>query len=142
MSMQSAPSSFPVDRVDPETRSVLIVDDESDIREGLAELLEFEGYNVITATDGEQALCQLQDGLRPAVILLDLMMPGMNGWDFRAQQLKDVDLRNIPVVVITAASVTEAALKAQLGDIYLVRKPLMQDQLISIVRRHCGEAAH
>jgi CheY-like chemotaxis protein len=69
-------------------------------------------------------------------------MPGMNGWDFRTEQLKDVDLRDIPVVVVTAADVSEAALKAQLGDISLLRKPPVEDELISVVRRHSGESLH
>jgi CheY-like chemotaxis protein len=70
------------------------------------------------------------------------MMPGMNGWDFRTEQLKDIDLRDIPVVIVTAADVTEASLKAQLGDISLLRKPAAEDELISIVRRHCGQSFH
>jgi CheY-like chemotaxis protein len=127
---------------DLDAGSVLIVDDDVDILEALAELLESEGYAVTTVTDGQAALNRLRAGLRPSVILLDLMMPGMNGWDFRTEQLKDVDLRDIPVVVVTAATASEAALKAQLGDISLMRKPPMQDELIEIVRRHCGQTSH
>jgi CheY-like chemotaxis protein len=70
------------------------------------------------------------------------MMPGMNGWDFRAEQMKEVDLRDIPVVVITAANITDAALKAQLGDVSLLRKPPTQDELVGVVRRHCGKSFH
>jgi CheY-like chemotaxis protein len=121
---------------------VLIVDDDLDILDALTDLLESEGYSVTTVTDGRAAMSHLRRGLRPCMILLDLMMPGMNGWDFRAEQMKDADLRDIPVVVVTAASVSEAALKTQLGDIALLRKPLMQDELISMVRRHCGESFH
>jgi CheY-like chemotaxis protein len=127
---------------DVDAPSVLIVDDDLDILAALGELLESEGYQVTMVTDARAALSHLRDGLRPCVILLDLMMPGMNGWDFRTEQLKDIDLRDIPVVVVTAADVTEAALKAQLGEISLLRKPALEDQLISVVRRHCGESFH
>src|SRR5262245_40011816 len=119
--MRTALWSSASDGAATDTHSVLIVDDDLDILEGLAELLEFEGYVVSTAFDGQAALNHLRGGLRPSVILLDLMMPGMNGWDFRAEQMKDVDLRDIPVVVITAAAVSEEALRSQLGDISLVR---------------------
>jgi len=127
---------------DVDAQSVLIVDDDLDILEALAELLECEGYRVTTVTDGRAALSHLRGGLRPCVILLDLMMPGMNGWDFRNEQLNDAELKDIPVVIVTAATVTEAALKAQLGDISLLSKPPLDDELISIVRRHCGEPLH
>jgi len=127
---------------DVDAQSVLIVDDDLDILEALAELLECEGYRVTAVTDGRAALSHLRGGLRPCVILLDLMMPGMNGWDFRNEQLNDAELKDIPVVIVTAATVTEAALKAQLGDISLLSKPPLDDELISIVRRHCGEPLH
>jgi CheY-like chemotaxis protein len=141
--MHAAPRwSSPATTTDANAQSVLIVDDDLDILAALAELLESQGYAVTMVTDARAALSHLRDGLRPCVILLDLMMPGMNGWDFRTEQLKDVDLRDIPVVIVTAADVTEAALKAQLGDISLLRKPAAEDELISIVRRHCGESFH
>jgi CheY-like chemotaxis protein len=127
---------------DVEALTVLVVDDDPSILEGLADLLEFEGFDVVTAMDGQAALSQLRSGLRPAVILLDLMMPGMNGWDFRAEQVKDDELKDIAVVVMTAANVTEGALRAQLGDIELVRKPLSHDGLLRALRRGCGEAVH
>lgn len=132
----------PANETDLEAPTVLIVDDDVDILTGLGELLEDEGYQVTKVTDGEAALNHLRRGLRPCVILLDLMMPGMNGWDFRAEQMKEGDLRDIPVVVITAANITEATLKAQLGDVSLLRKPPTQDELVSVVRRHCGQSFH
>jgi CheY-like chemotaxis protein len=132
----------PATTTDVDAPSVLIVDDDLDILAAQAEMLESEGYEVTMVTDARAALSHLRDGLRPCVILLDLMMPGMNGWDFRTEQLKDIDLRDIPVVIVTAANVSEEALKAQLGDISLLRKPAMEDELISVVRRHCGESFH
>lgn len=118
---------------------VLVVDDDVDILQSVAELLVDEGYDVATASDGRAALTQMRRGLRPAVILLDLMMPGMNGWDFRAEQMQDDDLKDIPVIVITAVDTSDTALKAQLGDIGLVRKPPTAETLLSVVRQTCGE---
>src|ERR1700733_13792148 len=82
---------------------VLVVDDDHDIRGTLSQVLEDEGYSTAAASDGREALRLLRAGLRPCIIFLDLSMPGMDGWDFRADQMADPDLRTIPVVVITAA---------------------------------------
>ena len=106
---------------DPTT--ILIVDDDVALAEGLAELLEHEGYGVATARDGLAALDQLRRGLRPRVILLDLMMPRMNGWDFRREQIKDDDLKDIPVIVMSAGGFSAASVKADLGDLEFVPKP-------------------
>lgn len=126
--------------LDPLT--VLIVDDDNAVLDGLGELLESEGYSVSRATDGRDALRQLRTGLHPCVILLDLMMPGMDGWDFRQEQVRDPDLRDIPVVVITAAGFSETSVKAQFGDIEFVPKPPPERQLLAAVRRLCGESLH
>jgi CheY-like chemotaxis protein len=132
-------AASPTGVLDLEPVTVLIVDDDQAILDGLGELLENEGYRVATATDGRDALQQLRSGLRPCVILLDLMMPGMDGWDFRHEQMKDDDLRDIPVVVITAAGFSEASVKAQFGDIEFVPKPPTGQALLDAVRRRCGE---
>jgi CheY-like chemotaxis protein len=81
---------------------VLIVEDDAEIRMALADLLESSGYVVSQAQHGREALDQLRAGPRPAVILLDIMMPVMNGWSFRTAQLADPHLASIPVVVLTA----------------------------------------
>ena len=83
--------------------TVLIVDDDSAVRTALKELFETEGYAVAVASNGRAALNHLGAGLRPCVVLLDLMMPVMDGWDFRTEQLKDPALKEIPVFIITAA---------------------------------------
>jgi CheY-like chemotaxis protein len=124
-----------------ESQTVLVVDDDPDITDELGELLESEGYGVAAAPNGLAALGQLRRGLRPCVILLDLMMPVMDGWDFRAQQLKDPELRDIPVVIITAAGFSEASVKAQFGDIAFVPKPPPADGLLATVKRLCRSAA-
>src|SRR3954463_5759528 len=106
-----------------EPLTILIIDDDPPILSGLSEFLQAEGYNVVVAGHGRAALDQLRRGLRPCVIVLDLMMPVMDGWDFRREQLKDAELREIPVIVITAAGFSEASLRKQLGAVELVPKP-------------------
>jgi len=136
---ETAPPSGDLD-VEPLT--ILIVDDDRAVLNGLGELLEGEGYEVATAIDGLEALHRLRGGLRPSVILLDLMMPVMDGWDFRHAQMNDQALSNIPVVVITAAGFSEASIKAQFGDIEFVAKPPPVQRLLNAIQRRCGEPIH
>jgi CheY-like chemotaxis protein len=82
---------------------IFVVDDDTDLRETLGELLLEEGYDARLCENGRVALEQLRRGVRPRLILLDLMMPEMNGWQFREAQLEDAQLRDIPVVVMTAS---------------------------------------
>src|SRR5262245_34540626 len=82
---------------------VLVVDDDEMIQESIREVLHDEGYDVALAQNGVEALAKLRAGPRPSVILLDLMMPVMDGWQFRSEQKKDGTLAAIPVIVITAA---------------------------------------
>jgi CheY-like chemotaxis protein len=125
--------------VHPEPLTILIVDDDPPILTGLSEFLQGEGYNVAVAGDGRAALDQLRRGLRPCVIVLDLMMPVMDGWDFRHEQLKDAELREIPVVVITATGFSEQSVKAQLGAAEVVAKPPSPAHLLAAIERCCGE---
>jgi len=87
---------------------VLIVEDDSDIRAVLAEALELEGYEVSLAADGAQAL-RIARERAPDLILLDLMMPVMDGWSFRAAQLADCELADIPLVVVSAVGADRLA---------------------------------
>src|SRR5262245_10201592 len=82
---------------------VMVIDDDVDIRETIKDLLESRGYEVIVSGDGDGAMAALKGGARPCVILLDLMMPGLSGEEFRAQQLADEALAPIPVVVLSGA---------------------------------------
>ena len=114
---------------------VLIVEDDTDAREALAAFLESEGYRVIEAAHGEEALRHLRD--RPvSAILLDLMMPGMNGWAFRAEQLKDAQLAAIPVAILSADA-TAAPRAAALRVADYMTKPVDFDRLLQFVRRYC-----
>jgi CheY-like chemotaxis protein len=129
----------PSGRADIATLTVLIVDDDAPLVEGLTELLEDEGFKVVAAADGQAALDELRRGLRPCVILLDLMMPGMNGWDFRQLQMSDDELKDLPVVVMTAGAFSEPAVRAQLGDVDLVPKPPSLRRLLEAIRQRCPD---
>ena len=89
--------------------SVLVVDDESDLREIVATVLRSDGYQVLTANNGEQAMTVLRGGARPDAILLDLMMPVMDGWQFRLAQKADPALAAIPVIAMSASASAKAA---------------------------------
>ena len=119
-------------------RVVLVVDDDPAIREALADLLGDEGYQVVTAMNGVEALDKLRAPLqrRPCVILLDLMMPYMNGHQFFAEQQQDAALASIPIVVVSAdAAVRQKA--ASFGGGYLV-KPVRIETVLEAVERHCA----
>lgn len=112
---------------------VLVVDDEPDIRELVRDILQFDGYSVATASNGREALEQLRRAELPRLILLDLMMPIMNGWEFRAEQIKDPRISSIPVVVLTGDG--NAPEKARsLGTTSYVTKPVHLDHLLDLVR--------
>jgi CheY-like chemotaxis protein len=116
--------------------TVLVVDDERDIREAVSEVLKDEGYEVVDARDGAEALDQLR-AHHPAVILLDLMMPGMNGWEFCAARQREPALSGIPVIVISALG-RVSGLDAQA----FLQKPFELDALVSTVRQYAGGDGH
>jgi len=123
-----------------ERRHVLLVDDDRDIRETIEEILETEGYPVVTAKNGLEALA-LARADHPAMILLDLFMPVMDGVEFRHRQLEDAGLANIPVVVVSAA--TDLAERVRpLRVAGWLEKPLHIDELIEVVARHCAGHPH
>lgn len=84
------------------TRPILLVDDNSDVLEVVKLMLEGEGYSVRTAANGAEALESLRDGVDPCLIILDLTMPVMDGWQFRERQLEDPRLRDIPTIIYSA----------------------------------------
>jgi len=122
------------------TGSVLLVDDDELVRDALVALLEEQGYAVAGAADGREALALLRGGgFRPGLIILDLMMPVMDGWEFRAAQLEDAELASIPVVVFSAHHAARQA-AATLGAVTALAKPLDVDELLRVVAAYCGEA--
>ena len=114
--------------------TVLIVEDDLDTREMLGRFLELEGYKVETAENGKRALERLGSGVGACVILLDLMMPVMDGWQFRQEQIRDASLADIPVIVVSAAG-RERLEKIQ-ADAYL-SKPVDLDELLGCVTQFC-----
>jgi CheY-like chemotaxis protein len=115
---------------------VLIVDDDYGIRDALGQILVDEGHQVASASNGREALDRLRQGDRPCVILLDLMMPVMNGWEFIDRQRHDEELAVVPVVVISAdARVSEKA--TALGVSGFLEKPIDLDRLLDAVERFC-----
>jgi CheY-like chemotaxis protein len=117
-------------------QSILVVDDDPDVRESLAEILEDEGYRVTGVPNGVEALAYLRAKTRPSLILLDMMMPQMDGWRFRVEQQKNPDLAGIPVVILSAhGNAREAALV--LGAADYLRKPLRAESLLEIADRYC-----
>jgi len=114
--------------------TVLIVEDDNDTREMLGRFLELEGYTVETAENGKRALERLGSGVGACVILLDLMMPVMDGWQFRQEQIRDASLADIPVIVVSAAG-RERLEKIQ-ADAYL-SKPVDLDELLGCVTQFC-----
>jgi CheY-like chemotaxis protein len=129
MSHPSDPST-PIDHC-----PILIVEDDADLREMMAQLLSLEGYRAETAANGRDALKYLERGDRPDVILLDLMMPVMDGWEFRRRQVQDPTIATVPVVVLSALDPARAS---DLGGTAFLKKPLDFDRLLELVRRFCA----
>ena len=124
-----------------EAHRVLVVDDDADIRETIVEVLEDAGYHAVGAADGIEALAQLRDpDDHWCVVLLDLMMPNMDGRAFRAHQLQDPALSPIPVVIVSAMNDVEDAAD-QLGVAAHVTKPVPLARLVELVDRFCHRAA-
>ncbi len=115
--------------------TILLVDDEEDLREMMREALEREGYLVVTAGDGQEALDALPGIEGLCLILLDLLMPGMNGWDFFESFKARPDSDGVPVVVHSSAPS-----QAPKGVTRALSKPLRLDRLLAVVREYCDAA--
>ena len=115
---------------------VFVVEDDADVRAMLEQALDLEGYAVVAAANGQDALDKLRAASPPCLILLDLMMPVMNGWQFMAAQATDPALASIPVVVLSGDATIDV--KAQtLGAAGFLRKPVTIDALIATVEKYC-----
>lgn len=117
--------------------SILVVDDDPAIRAMLSEVLGDEGYKVVSVANGQEALHHLHyNGGLPQLILLDLMMPTMNGWAFLSHQQQDIKLARIPVVVISAgANVQQQPLPY--APVSILPKPVDVDLLLATVEHYC-----
>jgi CheY-like chemotaxis protein len=114
---------------------ILIVDDHDDIRETLAQVLQVEGYQVATAVNGREALDYLRSHPAPCLILLDLTMPVMNGWDFRYEQLKDPNLAEIPIVIVSGTNHHPGTVS--LDALRFFDKPVNIPALLDTVAENC-----
>src|SRR5947209_15643436 len=112
--------------------NILLVEDDRVTRQAMTMLLESAGYQVVSAANGREALDYLHHTKPPKLILLDLAMPVMDGWQFRCRQKADPSLAKIPVVMVSGAS------KRTIGDATtFLQKPIEFDSLLDTVRRYC-----
>ena len=119
------------------SKEILVVEDDDSIAQSLAMLLESEGYQVSNAENGKMALEKLQSGAsKPCLILLDLMMPVMDGFEFRNLQQKDPAISSIPAVVMTADG-NESKRSRISADAFL-KKPLDIHTLLDTIQRFCS----
>jgi CheY-like chemotaxis protein len=113
---------------------ILIVEDDVDLREMMAQLLTLEGFRAVSVANGKEALQYLASGQSPEVILLDLMMPVMDGWEFRRRQQADPTLSDVPVIVLSALD--QSRTRDLHADAFL-KKPLDFDRLLELVHEYC-----
>ena len=119
-------------------RPVFVVEDDGDARVAVILALQSEGYDAIGAASGEEALRLLRSGeVAPSVILLDLMMPGMNGWQVREALMRDADIERVPVIWVSGLrhSLESLQMGAMRGAAALA-KPFDMDQLLAAIRKH------
>lgn len=112
--------------------SLLVVDDDFGIRETLRDLLEIEGFHVDTAENGAEALRKIRHGFRPALVLLDLIMPVMGGREFLDMILSDPKISGIPVLIISATVDDDN----RHGAVGALKKPIDMDELLARIRHH------
>jgi len=116
-------------------RDILVVEDDLDLSDSLRDALEDEGYRVATAHNGREGLDALRrQGRHPCVVLLDLMMPVMNGWQFLEVKGHEGELAPIPVVVVSACSERASVARETAG---FIPKPIDIEQLLALVHRFC-----
>lgn len=114
---------------------ILIVEDERDVALSIQEVLEEAGYDARIAGDGREALDLLREGPRPALILLDLGMPGMDGLEFRRRQEAEPGIADIPVVVLTANMQQATEKRMRVGAKAALQKPVALSTLLAVVAR-------
>lgn len=114
-------------------KSILVVEDDPDIRTALIELLESEGYVTNSASNGQEALRELEKSKKPCLVLLDMMMPIMNGREFLDVVMKDSHLAPIPVIVVSAIA-DKVSTDGAKG---FIKKPIDIDTILKVVSEYC-----
>ncbi len=114
--------------------TILVVDDDENLRELMVAILEGEGHTVVQAADGRDALRYLRAGARPLLVVLDLTMPVMDGWQFHREMRADPNLAAIPVVVVSGWHDGEAAVPVPANR--FLRKPFDAEDLLALVARY------
>jgi CheY-like chemotaxis protein len=110
--------------------TILVVEDDASTREGMLALLENDGYKVSSAKNGQEAIDLLEGGLRPAIMLIDLMLPKVSGWDLLRYVHADLVLKFIPIIVVTAAPDEQTSLVAD----HVFVKPVDITRLLALIR--------
>lgn len=127
-------SADPYSLGDP-CKTILVVEDDAGIRETLSYALELEGYRVVSASNGREGIAALERVHNPCMILLDLMMPVLNGWQFVEAISKVQSYARIPIVILTAFADTAKSIRADA----IIPKPIDLDTLLRAVHDWCGE---
>jgi len=118
-------------------RYILLIEDDLDISEAIQSILEGEGFSIKCKFNGKEAIDYLRDTVNiPSLILLDLMMPIMNGYDFRLEQLKDNKISNIPTILLSAAGKYQDQDIDKLNFNESLKKPIDLESLIDVVKRN------
>jgi CheY-like chemotaxis protein len=117
--------------------TILVIEDDPDIAESLCDVLESEGYQVVTASNGKEGLDRLREIDRPSLILLDLMMPVMSGGEFLAVLRQTDGIATIPVVVVSAWPGEATQVRAQVQG--FVNKPVSLDALLEATHKVCAQ---
>jgi CheY-like chemotaxis protein len=115
------------------THTVLVIEDEPELREMMRDSLELNGYAVVTAEDGQDALSKIPDIEHLCLVILDLIMPVMNGWDFVEKMRQRIELAAVPVLVHSSATG-----RAPAGVTRVLQKPVVFEDLLEVVRQYCA----
>jgi CheY-like chemotaxis protein len=115
------------------TQTVLVVEDEQDLRDMMRDVLELNGFSVVTAVEGRDALAAMERIDNLGLVLLDLLMPGMNGWDFFEEMRARPQYAAVPVVIHSSAPVNVPP-----GVARVLRKPVEFERLLDVAREFCA----
>lgn len=117
-------------------KKILIVEDDRDVREALSIILQLEGYEIALATNGKEALELLQDGSRPALVLTDIMMPVLTGWEFIEAMAADPKIAATPVIILSAAEKRPIPKNGKV--VAFLPKPADIGVLIDLIKKHAA----